>query len=147
MDPTRRQRSPDWREREKSSIKGVELDGGWPTNNQTHALIHAPNQKPTLQPTTPSIHVDPRRENKEQRTKGEKREQRETIRSHRTHDYQTTIAEPEPSPDLIHREREERRERGKRKENWKRRGSCKSKFFYFFLQFRLQWACINTSSL
>ena len=89
----------------------------------TTASIHAPNQKPTLRPTTPSIHVDPRRENKEQRTEnrgrlGEKREQREairpqrTIRPHRTNDYRTTIAEPEPSLDHIHREREEREERG-----------------------------------
>ena len=66
---------------------------------------------------TPSIHTDPQRENKEQRTEGENREQRETIKAHRTHDYRTTIAEPKPSPDLIHREREERRERGKRREN------------------------------
>ena len=31
LDPTRRQRSPEWREREKSSIKGVEPGGGWPS--------------------------------------------------------------------------------------------------------------------
>ena len=77
--------------------------------------IHAPNQKPTLRLTTPSIHVDPRRENKEQRTEGERREQRETIRPHRTHDYRTTIAELEPSSDQNHHritsiEREEKGE-------------------------------------
>ena len=37
----------------------------------TTALIHALNQKPTLRPTTPSIHADPRKENKEQRKEGD----------------------------------------------------------------------------
>ena len=98
----------------------------------TIASIHAPNQKPTLWPTTPSIHVDPWSENKEQRT--ENREQRETIRPHQTHDYRTTIAEPETSSNQNHRRitsigREKRERKEERTEFGERVVRIKN-FFY-----------------
>ena len=60
----------------------------------------------------------------EERTKN--REQRETTRPHRTHDYRTTIAELEPSPNHIHQEREKRE--GEEKEERTEKGEeCENK--------------------
>ena len=89
---------------------------------------------------------DPRRENKEERIEGEKKEQRETIipqqtiRPHRTHDYQTTIVEPESSLDQNHRwitsigreKREGREEREERTEKREKVMRIKNFFFFFF---------------
>ena len=93
-------------------------------------------------PQTKNSHSDPRllrsTQTHEERTKN--REQRETIRPHRTHDYRTTIAEPEPEPssDQNHRrisfigreKREGREEREKRIENGE--GVVRINFFIFF---------------
>ena len=122
-------------ERKKYSIKGVDNSGGWPINNQTHTSIyhsiHAPNQKPTLRPTTPSIHTDPQRENKEQRIEGDHHTTSDPWLSNH-HCRTRTIVGPEPSSDHIHHERQERRERGKRRENRKWRESCENKKLFFF---------------
>ena len=79
----------------------------------TTASIHAPNQKPTLRPTTSSIHANPRRENKEQRTEGDHQTTSNPWLSDH-HCWTRTIVGPEPSLDHIHREREERIEDGER---------------------------------
>ena len=104
-----------------------------PTNNQTHASMHTPNQKPTLPPTTPLIHTDPRRENRGRPSDhNEPLDHIEPMTNgppllNQNHCRTRIIVGSHPS-----RERRERRkEREERTKNGKRE-SCENKKLIFF---------------